>query len=357
MSSNPLSARICGNALNLPPPRPDSRGIADNVVWKSHNAFNRKASMPVGAIQTIERLYKQSRELDSELNIARSEHNALIKRDLEHHASTVDTDLQRHALLVPNDTHPDVPIGPESAATVLATKGPEPMPADPRRDHVAVGRALGLLDLDSGAMSTGSSWYYLTNEGALLEHALVSYALDAAICEGLHLADIAARCGFQPRDPSADSPASQMYHLAAPSEDLDTRGDASLPRKVVAMGKAFRAEAGARGADTRGLIVCTSSQKLNFLCDALLEEMRNLQETLFDGITCHNRVLDMPTEELGAAAYRKYDIEAWMPGRGKWGEISSASNCTDYLEKPRSQPYAHTLNGTATAVPRLIVAC
>jgi len=109
--------------------------------------------------------------------------------------------------------------------------------------------------------------------------------------------------------------------------------------------------------------------------EEVMEEMRRVQVEIFSGLGFPFRVLDMPTEELGASAYRKYDIEAWMPGRGTWGEISSLSNCTDYQARrlhirhrpappPSSSssrpspglPFAHTLNGTAVAVPRLIVA-
>ncbi|TFY80311.1 hypothetical protein EWM64_g3706 [Hericium alpestre] len=280
----------------------------------------------------------------------------------------------------------------------------------PERDHVSVGRALDLIDLEAGALVTGSSWYYLRNEAALLEMALVNYALSIAISHGFTpvttpdvvRSDIATRCGFQPRD-QADPPVAQMYHIAGTGgsqPELVLTGTAeiplaglfankiipaqSLPSKVVGLGRAFRAEAGARGADTRGLYRVHQFTKLELFAvcepgqsEELMEGMKQLQIKIFEGLGFPFRVLDMPTEELGASAYRKYDIEAWMPGRGSWGEISSTSNCTDYQARrlhiryrptppssaeliPESHhgslPFAHTLNGTAVAVPRLIVA-
>ncbi|PCH34014.1 seryl-tRNA synthetase, partial [Wolfiporia cocos MD-104 SS10] len=423
----------------FPKPRLDYRGISENIVFKSHNAFNRKAALPMGAIQSIGRLYEERNELNTVLNAKRHARHTVGDRvrasaknpqekqavldeakslkseiaELETRLGEVEDRLYALSIAIPNDTHPDVPIGPESEAAVLSTHGPTPVPASPARDHVAICRALNLLDLEAGATVTGSSWYYLVNEAAILELALVNYALSLAMKHGFTpvttpdvvRADIATRCGFQPRDQNADPPVHQMYHIAnaAPNApdaphhpELVLAGTAEiplagmfankvllpqeLPRKVVGLGRAFRAEAGASGADTRGLyrvhqftklelfVVCEDAQS-----EDMMEQIKRLQIEIFEGLNLPFRVLDMPTEELGASAYRKYDVEAWMPGRGSWGEISSTSNCTDYQarrlhirhRRTASQtdasetsgvPFAHTLNGTAAAIPRLIVA-
>eukprot|EP00128_Syssomonas_multiformis_P012462 Colp12_sorted_trinity150504_noHs@34060 len=170
-----------------------------------------------------------------------------------------------------------------------------------------------------------------------------------------------------------------------------------LPIKMVAYGRCFRAEAGAYGQATRGMYRVHQFSKVEMfgitegdpaLSDALLEEFRGIQEALFSSLGIHARVLDMPTEDLGAPAYKKYDIEAWLPGRQAFGEISSASNCTDYQarrlgikhwQRPQARGgeqveeeakghkgrpessgtkplFAHTVNGTACAVPRMIIA-
>ncbi|KAI0068177.1 seryl-tRNA synthetase [Artomyces pyxidatus] len=437
-----LSTQNESSSTTLLKPRLDYRGISEDVVYKSHNAFNRKAVMPVGAIQSIERLYREKKELSNALNAKRHAQSLIgdrirmaaqnpdakitareeaksLKNDvveLEHKLGEVDDELLRLALSVPNDTHPLTPLGPESAAVTLSTHGPAPLPSSPSRDHVSVSHALGLLDLESAATVTGSSWYYLLNEAALLEMALTNYGLSIAIEHGFTpvttpdvvRSDIAKRCGFQPRDHAVDPPVAQMYHLSGSPEptspsshpELVLAGTAEiplagmfankvfsaqeLPRKVAGLGRAFRAEAGARGADTRGLYRVHQFTKLELFVvseadksEELMEEMRRIQIRIFEGLGFPFRVLDMPTEELGASAYRKYDMEAWMPGRGSWGEISSTSNCTDFQARrlhiryrpstalPASAtaqstqhalPFAHTLNGTAVAVPRLIVA-
>ncbi|EJD52100.1 seryl-tRNA synthetase [Auricularia subglabra TFB-10046 SS5] len=409
-------------SVTVPGPRLDYRGIAENVVFKSHNAFNRKSGMPVGTVQNVEQLYKQSRDLESELNRRRAVHNAMISRvkdankkeraaliedarqlkaavqEVEQQMDALDSELYTHASLIPNDTHVDVPIGPESAANILSQHGPEPLPASPERDHVQIAKHLNLVDFDSGALSTGASWYYLINEGAQLELALTNYAFSVALKRGFRpaltpdvvKADVAWRCGFQPRDDS-DPPVHHMYHvqnsdlvltgtaeipLAALFANRVLDGDA-LPVRVAGLGRAFRSEAGARGADTRGLYRVHQFSKVELFAvtaaeqsEDMLDELKQVQIELFSGLGLTFRVLDMPTEELGASAYRKYDMEAWMPGRGKWGEISSTSNCTDYQARRlhirytnpsqsqagRSNAFAHTLNGTAAAVPRLIIA-
>ncbi|KAH8997316.1 hypothetical protein EDB92DRAFT_1839138 [Lactarius akahatsu] len=400
------STRSANTSTSLPKP------LSENVVYKSHNAFNRKAPLPVGAIQSIERLYSRKKEVSHLLNTRRhtqaiagerirqagkdqdARHAALqeakeLKSEisqLERDLVLVDDQLFSLALAVPNDTHPLTPLGPESAAVILSTHGPKPMPASPLRDHVSVSRDLGLLNFEAGATVTGSSWYYLLHEAALLEMALTNYGLSIALKHGFTpvitpdvvRSDVAHRCGFQPRDNNADPPVSQMYHLSGDSSssshlhpELVLSGTAeiplagmfaneilpfeALPRKVVGLGRAFRAEAGARGAETRGLYRVHQFTKLELFAvsqadrsEELMDEMRLRADRNFHWAW-------VPFPELGASAYRKFDIEAWMPGR----DYTSA---TALLQPPilcptsTTLPFAHTLNGTAVAVPRLIVA-
>lgn len=312
-------------------------------------------------------------------------------RELEVQFKEKNDSLLHLALLIPNDTHPAVPLGPEDAAITLETRGPPPVPKSSQRDHLSVAKHFNLVDFEAGATTTGSSWYFLLNEAALLEQALTSYALSIAIQHGFRpvtvpdvvKTDIAWRCGYQPRDTKhteSYSVAETDLVLAGTSE-IPLGGSfanqilerTKLPTKLVGVGRAFRAEAGARGTDTRGLYRVHQFTKIelfavttNSSSDDMMESMRAVQQAILDGLNLHYRVLDMPSEELGASAYRKYDMEAWMPGRGGWGEVSSLSNCTDYQSRrlhiryePRdgSAPMlAHTLNGTAAAIPRLIVA-
>lgn len=279
-------------------------------------------------------------------------------------------------------------------------------PSEPRADHLAVAAQLrsGDIDMGAGNTATGPSWPYLLGTVALLEHALTQYALRTAVEHGytpvsvpdVVRTDIAERCGFRPRDEAA----AQTYYVSTGKDEAlclagtaeiplaalvaghtyrvgESRGartsEMGLPVRLVALGHAFRAEAGARGADTRGLYRIHQFSKAEMFVvadaessDAVLEELRAIQTAIVAGLGLYYRVLDMSSVELGASASRKYDIEVWMRGRGGWGEISSASNCTDYQAhrlaikyRPADGAklqYAHTLNATAAAIPRLVLA-
>lgn len=235
---------------------------------------------------------------------------------LEVNVGAVEAELLALALAIPNDTHPESPLGPESAAVILDTCGPSPITADPQRDHVAICRKLDLIDLESASTVTGSSWYYLLNEAALLEIALTNYAMSVALKRGFTpittpdvvRSDIANRCGFMPRDHS-DVPLHQTYHLHTPpaSPELVLSGtseiplagmfankifqSSALPFRVVGLGHSFRAEAGARGADTRGLYRVHQFTKVELFAvttdsesEAMMSEMVEIQKSILDGL-------------------------------------------------------------------------
>lgn len=272
--------------------------------------------------------------------------------------------------------------------------------------------ALDLIDFDSAGDVSGSKFYYLRNAAAMLELALVNWAMQRALAKGftpittpdLVRESVLEKCGFQPR-------ASNTQTYSVEDSDLCLTGTAevplggiymdkvveesALPIKMAAYGHCFRTEAGAAGAAGKGLyrvhqfskvemfVICTPEQS-----DALHEELIDIEEEMFTQLGLHFKILDMPSGDLGAPAYRKYDVEAWMPGLQRYGEISSASNCTDYqarrlniryrvaakggekggegveetpkkkAKKAKGSPtaFCHTLNATACAVPRMIVA-
>lgn len=345
---------------------------------------------------------------------------------------------------MPNDTWSGTPVGGEEHAVELerlgraVTSDEEARGADPTRDHLDVAQYWDWVDVPASATATGSSWVYLKGTLALLEQALVQYALSVAVGKGwtpvvvpdVVKEDIMSRCGFTPRDPTqvgqtyyvttmppgtedAPPPTGPNLVLAATAEiplaalsANKVLPAASLPLKYVGVSHAFRAEAGARGADTRGLYRLHQFTKVELFTitsadtsDPMMEELVALQKEVVRGLGLSARVLEMPSEELGAPAWRKVDMEAWMPGRGKWGEvrsgeasvvslgivsarsrncielivilqISSTSNCTDYQSRrlhiryrpttptntADSLPFAHTLNGTCAAIPRLLIA-
>jgi seryl-tRNA synthetase len=294
---------------------------------------------------------------------------------------------------LPNDTHHHAP----PIETEIGRLGSLQEKAVVK-SHVEIAESLDILDLRAGAKTTGHAWYYLKGMGVQLELALMSYAIQMAVSRGWTLVkppdvvktEIALACGFHPRDDAGE----QIYQLAnghdagdgslclagtaeiplaAMNTDKVFRED-ELPVKYVGLGTAYRMEAGSRGRESKGLFRVHQFTKVELFAwtgqeqsDAMLEEILELQKDIVAGLGLHARILDMPPHELGNAASRKYDIEAWMYGRQGWGEITSASNCTDYQSRrlnTRYRPslheaklqFTHTLNGTAMAVPRIIIA-
>ncbi|KAI8329200.1 seryl-tRNA synthetase [Blakeslea trispora] len=338
-------------------------------------------------------------------------------RQLQEQFARVDQALTTEALQIPNETHPDTPLGSEDQARILKTVGSPRTSTDaPLLDHVAIADQLDMIDFEQAALVTGSKFYYLKNAGAWLEFALIQYAMHKAASRGftpvlapdMVRTSIAYGCGFQPRK----SEASQIYDISTQSTvgtsapklclvgtaEIPLAGlsaqklypEHELPKRIVGFSHAFRAEAGHGSAEERGLYRVHQFSKVELFTvttpeqsEGMMEEMRALQEDIFTELGLCFRVLDMPTEELGASAYRKYDMEAWMPGKNGWGEISSTSNCTDYQTRRLDIQYlskdfkeavgskdvrvpwhikekwvhhCHTLNGTAMAVPRVIIA-
>ncbi|CAK9781502.1 putative Seryl-tRNA synthetase [Cutaneotrichosporon oleaginosum] len=418
---------ITGRRRSVPSPIPRgrldyARLLSDPEATK-RNVTERGLPFAEEHVEDLRDARAYALDVEQRLNSARAEHGAISslfrdqhkKRDkkqaiadaralkervhaLEREAREADDELFALASTLPNFTHADAPRGAEDAAVEIERFGPPPARADDARDHVEIARRFGWLDTAASALATGASWPYLRGTFAQLEHALVGYAVSKAMAAGYEvvsppdvvMADMAARCGFQPRD-GEDGPR-QTYYIeqeegsGEPTLCLAGTAEvplasmfanqvlyaAGLPARVVGVGRAFRAEAGARGADTRGLYRVHQFTKVELFnvtrpeeSEAAMEDMLVLQKDIARSLGLSVRVLDMPTQELGASASRKYDMEAYMPGRGKWGEITSTSNCTDYQSRrlliryrdgDAGLRFPHTLNGTAAAVPRLIVA-
>ena len=264
-----------------------------------------------------ERIRRSSDGTEREAAITEASRLKAEVRELEATLDVAEQQCLLSALSLPNDTHPSSPLGPESAAITLSTHGPDPLPSDIKRDHVTISEHFGLVDLKSGSTVSGSSWYFLQNEAALLELALTNYAMSIAIQHGFTpvttpdvvRSDIALRCGFQPRDDS-DPPVSHMYHITptnpfspelvlAGTSEIPLAGmfankvysSLSLPLKVVGIGHSFRAEAGARSADTRGLYRVHQFTKIELFSvtaeetsENMMEEMLSIQKSILDGL-------------------------------------------------------------------------
>jgi len=294
---------------------------------------------------------------------------------------------------VPNMTHPDVPEGRTDEDNVVVREvGKVPAFDFEPADHVTLGERLGLIDFETAAKVAGQKFYYLTGEAAQLQFALVQYVMGLLIDEGflpvvtpdLARPEVLDAIGYNPRGPET-----QVYGVA--NADLclvgtaeitlggmflgDTLPRDALPRKLAGYSHCFRTEAGAAGRVGRGLyrvhqfskvemfVVCVPEES-----DAMHAYLLACEERIFTGLGIPYRVVDVCTGDLGAPAYRKYDLEAWMPGRGDggaWGEITSTSNCTDYqarrlnvrtTDADGKKCFAHMLNGTGVAVGRALIA-
>lgn len=283
------------------------------------------------------------------------------------------------------------------------------------KSHVEIGQELGILDFTGSAQTSGWGWYFLVGDGAMLEQALVQYALSVARSRGwkavappsLVYTHIASACGFQPRDQNGEQ---QVYAIEQSEKDKakpqlalagtaeiplagmkanTTLEEADLPLKTVGVSRCYRAEAGARGADTKGLYRVHEFTKVEMFAwvapdntgddhfvdsappstEHIFEEMLSIQKEILESLGLHCRILEMPTTDLGASATRKLDIEAFFPSRRDidegWGEVTSTSTCTDYQTrrlqtrmrvKGGKLEYPFTLNGTALAVPRVLAA-
>uniref|UniRef100_A0A672J4S2 Serine--tRNA ligase, mitochondrial n=1 Tax=Salarias fasciatus TaxID=181472 RepID=A0A672J4S2_SALFA len=285
------------------------------------------------------------------------------------------------ALRLPNSSHPDVPVGDESQARVVEFVGEKPEFDFKPRGHLELGEKLGLIRQRHLAHVSGHRSYYLRDAGARLQTALQNFALDTLQRRGfipmvvpdMLKGAVFEGCGMQP-----NAHRSQVYSLnPARFTDLHLAGTGEvgvagyfmdhavnwkdLPVRTVCSSTCYRAETDT-GRETWGLYRVHHFNKVEMFgvtadetgqeSTQLLEEFVSLQKELFSALELHYRVLDMPTQELGLPAHRKYDIEAWMPGRNSYGEISSGSNCTDYQsrrlnilyeQEDGSLQYAHTV--------------
>ena len=294
------------------------------------------------------------------------------------------------AMVISNILDPDAPIGGEEDFVVIehvgtprdfAAAGFEP------KDHVELGKLLGAIDTERGAKVSGSRSYYLTGVGALLEFALVNYAISSA-----------TKAGFTPVIPPVlvkpaamegtgflGQAAENVYHLEKDDYYLvgtsevplaafhmdEILDGAKLPMRYAGYSTCFRREAGSYGKDTRGIIRVHQFDKVEMFSfckpeEAKEEHKRLLQweKDFLNSMEIPYRVIDVASGDLGSSANRKFDIEAWIPTQSAYREVTSTSNCTEFQARRLNIRYKDsdgtkavaTLNGTLVAIPRMIVA-
>ena len=311
---------------------------------------------------------------------------------LEKELSQVETALEDAARQIPNMMHPDAPIGKLDTENLEVKKVGTPRVFDFEiKDHVQLAEDLDLLDFDRGTKVSGSKFYYLKNEAVFLEQALIQYALNILRKHGFELfitPDVAREevlkgIGFNPRGNESNvySIEDEGTCLVATAEITlggyhsgEILDKSKLPLLYGGLSHCFRREAGAAGQFSKGLYRVHQFDKVEMFVYSTPEEsdklhlkLREIEEEIFEGLGIPFHVVDTCSGDLGAPAYRKWDLEAWMPGRngGEYGEVTSTSNCTDYQSRRLNikykdddgkNKYVHTLNGTAIAVGRAMLA-
>ncbi|MDQ4008612.1 MAG: serine--tRNA ligase [Actinomycetota bacterium] len=372
------------------------RGASPDLVDEVLEADERRRA----AIADFERLRAEQKTLGKEVAKAQGEQKqALLMRTRELSGAVKEAESAQAAaeqalrecwLRLPNLAAEEAPAGGEDDYAVLEHVG---TPRDfteegfEPRDHLELGKMLRAIDVERGAKVSGARFYYLTGVGAQLELALVNMAMEQA-----------TSAGFVPMIPPAlvkpramegtgflGQAADDVYHL--PADDFYLVGTsevplaayhsdeildgASLPLRYVAFSPCFRREAGSYGRDTRGIFRVHWFDKVEMFTyttveDSYAEHQRLLgwEKEWLDKLELAYRVIDTAAGDLGLSAARKFDCEAWIPSQGRYRELTSTSNCTDFQSRRLDtrgrfaegiRPVA-TLNGTLTAIPRTIIA-
>lgn len=301
-------------------------------------------------------------------------------------------ELFAEAARIPNMAHPEAPVGKEDKDNLeIRQSGQVPRFSFSPKDHVQLGQDLDLIDFDTATRVTGPKFYYLKNEAVFLELALTRYALDIlqkkgftpTITPDIAREEVLEGIGFNPRGDESNIYALEGTGTCLVGTAEITLGgyhagqilkEQELPIRMAGLSHCFRREAGAAGQFSKGLYRVHQFTKVEMFVYCLPEdsekmhqELLAIEEEIFQGLEIPFRVVDTCTGDLGAPAYRKFDLEAWMPGRGdqgEWGEVTSTSNCTDYQARrlgvrykgENGKGYVHMLNGTAIALSRALIA-
>lgn len=380
--------------------------MIDINLLRQDPSFFKKATKDKGFDETVvDRLLEVDsarRKLLSEIESLRARKNKLTEKekeegreikleikDKEKKFEEVDKQYKELMLKIPNPSAPDVKVGGPEENEIIKQVGKKPQFGFKVRDHLEIGELTGTIDIKSGAKVAQSGFYYLKGDGALLEMALVRFAFDKLVAHGflpVITPNVAKErnvvgCGFQARSEKER----QIYHIEG--EDLDLIAtaeitlvgmhtdeifeEAELPKKYVGFSSCYRTEAGSYGKDVRGIMRVHEFRKVEMVIfcepeesDKWHEKLLAIEEEVWKSLEIPYQVVKMATGDLGNAASRKYDIEAWIPSQNKYREVTSTSNTTDFqarrlnikFKRKGKIEYVHTLNGTVLALGRAMVA-
>jgi len=394
----------------------DRKFIFDNVEAVKENCKNRNVTADVDRFVELETARREKQReieaLNQEANVvsksigkcktpeereAKKEEGRVVREKLalvQQKFNELEAEVDRIQRGIPNMAHPDAPKGDDDASNVAVAYGKTPLPVwkDGYKplDHVELAEKFDLIDFEGGARVAGAGFYFLKNEAVLLDLALEQYAINKLVKRGftpmltpdLAKNDVLQGTGYIPRGNET-----QIYSIENTDLSLiataeitlggilanQTVDSTELPLKFCGISHCFRTEAGAAGRASRGLYRVHQFSKVEMFVfclpdqsEAFHQELLEIEREIFDGLEIPYRVVDTATGDLGGPAYRKYDIEAWMPGRDAYGEVTSTSNCTDYqarrlnarykVKGEKGTNFVHTLNGTAVAISRALLA-
>lgn len=349
----------------------------------------------------VEDLRRQRNEAARERNIEKGKEIKSQLDGLEDELRQAESRFNNLMLLVPNIPSPDSPVGPDSESNKEIFKwGDIPKFGFPVKDHIELGKLLGIIDLEQGAKVSGFRGYYLKGEGAILHWAVLQFAFEKIISKGfvpmmpptlVHEFVLIGSGHFpfgkdsiyqisNPGKLETGEEIKNPIYLTGTSEPSllayyadKTLFEEDLPIKVCAMTQCYRSEVGDYGRDVKGLYRVHEFTKVEqvVICKNKLEEsedffkqMQSTSEEILQELGLPYHVLQTSTGDMGAGKYRMNDLEAWMPGRGKYGETHSNSNLTDwqarrlnlkFKDKDGKAFYCYTLNNTVIASPRILI--
>jgi seryl-tRNA synthetase len=360
-------------------------------------------------VDKVLELDKKKRELMTEMENLKAEQNKISKaghdesainkakelkekfKEIEPDLEKVEQELKVLLLQLPNIPFDDVPVGKDDSGNVILRKVGKPASAEAtawRRDYMQLGNDLDLIDTERAGKVAGSRFGYLKNELPLLEFALINLVMYIArkekfvpVIPPVMLKEEMARGTgyFEATDEKeAYFLAEDKMFLAGTSEQPmvamhadEILNEKELPKRYVAFSTCFRREAGSNGKDTKGILRVHQFDKLEMVIFCKPENSKkehqlllSVEEKLMKALDLPYQVINICTGDLGRPAASKYDIETWLPSENKYRETHSTSNCTDfqarrlnirYKDKSGKMNFAHTLNGTAFAIGRILI--
>lgn len=388
----------------------------------------KKRNMDAGKVESVTELDASNRELLKKVEAARAEKNAanekiaklqgkekqsaiaemkkVGEKEKAAHEKQQKVEVELHQLLLtfPNLTHSSTPEGPDESGNKIEKTHGKPRTFNfPVKDHVELGTKLGILNFDDAVKMSGTRFGYLMGDAALLEFALIQFVMQKLVSKGftpvippvLVKENAMTATGFFPADRN------EIYHVNPKLNEEDQDNDdlflvgtaevpltmlhadkildaEKLPLRYAGFSTCFRREAGSYGKDTQGLIRVHQFDKIEMFSfchpDKSWEEhefIRSIEEEIMQELGFTYQVLNICSGDLGYPAAKKYDLEVWIPSQGKYRELTSCSNCTDYQArrakirfktaegtsgKGSKNEFIHTLNGTACAMGRTLVA-